>query len=96
MTIEGSGRSGRRGDGRVERQNVTLSLPREMVREVKILAARRDTSISGLMVEKLEEVVEEEKGYQAARGRSVRRLGGAFDLGTGGEVSWTRDESHER
>lgn len=96
MTIEGSGRRGRREGVRVERQNVTLSLPREMVREVKILAARRDTSISGLMVEKLREAVDEEKGYQAARGRSLRRLGEAFDLGTGGEVGWTRDESHER
>lgn len=96
MTIEGSERREWRGEGGVERQNLTLSLPKEIVREVKILAARRDTSISGLMVEKLEEVVDEEKGYQTARGRSLRRLRKVFDLGTGGEASWTRDESHER
>jgi predicted transcriptional regulator len=85
-----------RREARVEKQNVTLSLPREMVRQVKVIAAQRDTSISGLMVEKLKEIVDEEHGYEEARERSLDRLREGFDLGTAGRTSWTRDESHER
>jgi predicted transcriptional regulator len=85
-----------RREARVEKQNVTLSLPREMVRRVKVIAAQRDTSISGLMVEKLKEIVDEEHGYEEARERSLDRLREGFDLGTAGRTSWTRDELHER
>ena len=79
-----------------ERQNLTLSLPKEVVREVKVIAAQRDTSISALMTRMLRELVDEERGYRAARERSLRRLGEGCDLGTGGKVHWTRDELHER
>lgn len=80
-----------------DRQNVTLSLPREVIQEVKVIAARRDTSISALMTEALGGIVDEERGYRAARERSVRRLArGGLNLGTGGERTWIRDELHER
>lgn len=79
-----------------EKRNVTLSLPREMIREVKVIAARRDTSMSGLMVEKLRELVEEDREYEDARERGLRRLEEGFDLGTGGAPGWSRDELHER
>lgn len=81
---------------RRDRQNVTLSLPREVVQEVKVIAARRDTSISALMAEVLGGIVDEERGYRAARERSLRRLSRGLDLGTGGGRTWTRDELHER
>lgn len=81
---------------RGRRQNVTLSLPREVVREVKVIAARRETSISALMAGMLGDLVDEENGYRAARERSLRRLAGGLDLGTGGRASWTREELHER
>lgn len=79
-----------------ERQNITLSLPKEVVREAKVIAAQRGTSISALMARVLQELVEEEHGYRAARERSLRRLQDGFDLGTGGMISWSRDELHER
>jgi hypothetical protein len=34
---------------RVERQNITVKLRRETLRKAKVLAARRNTSISGLL-----------------------------------------------
>lgn len=89
------GRNGGR-ERKVEKQNVTLSLPREVVREVKVIAARRDTSISALMVGKLEELVDEDRGYEEARRRSLGRLREGYDLGTGGRMGWSRDELHER
>lgn len=79
-----------------ERQNITLSLPKEVIREAKIIAAQRDTSVSALMARVLRELTEEERGYQAARERALKRLQDGFDLGTGGKVGWSRDELHER
>ncbi|MGB3682143.1 MAG: hypothetical protein WA990_06610 [Rubrobacteraceae bacterium] len=79
-----------------EKQNVTLSLPRETVREAKIMAAQRDTSISAMMVEMIAKLVEEERGYQVARERSLGRLREGYDLGSGGRASTSRDDLHER
>ena len=78
------------------RQNITLSLPREVVREAKVIAAQRETSISALMARVLKELVEEEHGYRAARERSLNRLEDGLDFGTGGKRGWSRDELHER
>jgi len=45
-----------------------------MVRKVKVIAAERGTSISGLLAEKLEELVGEDAEYQAARRRALQWL----------------------
>lgn len=77
-------------------RNVTLSLSEEILREVKVLAARRHTSVSALLAGVLEEMVERETGYALAKGRSLEGLARGYDLGTGGEIRWTREELHER
>lgn len=77
-------------------RNVTLSLPEEVLREVKVLAARRGTSVSAMLAGALSELVERESGYAAARERSLASLDSGSDLGTGGYISWDRDELHER
>jgi Arc/MetJ-type ribon-helix-helix transcriptional regulator len=84
----------------VETQNITLSVPRELLKRVKRLAADRETSVSALITEALTRLTDEERRYAAARRRalaamrSARSLG--ISLGTGGRPSWTRDELHER
>lgn len=78
------------------KQNITLSLPREVIREVKVIAARENTSISALMTRMLTAMVDQDRGYQAAKERSRRRMRDGFDLGTGGLRTWTRDELHVR
>ena len=80
----------------VETRNITLSLPEELLQEVEVLAARRRTSVSGLLAGMLREMVERETGYTFARRREMEALERGLDLGTGGEVSWNRDELHER
>lgn len=77
-------------------QNITLSLPEEYLREARIVAVRRGTSVSRLLAEMLKEVVEQEKGYALAKERSLATLEQGRDLGTGGHVRWSRDELHER
>lgn len=77
-------------------QNITLSLPEEDLREARVLAARRGTSVSQLLARVLRETVERESGYDAAKQRNVALLRQGADLGTGGRVTWSRDDLHDR
>jgi len=74
--------------------NLTLSVDAELVRDAKVLAARRGTSVSRMMADQLEDLVRRDREYEAARQRAVGRLAEGYDLG------WTppasRDELHER
>lgn len=81
---------------KVETRNITLSLPEELLQEVKVLAARRRISVSALLAGMLREMVEFETGYAIARRRGIEALERGLELGTGGEIGWNRDELHER
>ncbi|HEY4745212.1 MAG TPA: hypothetical protein VIH45_11175 [Desulfuromonadaceae bacterium] len=80
----------------MERQNVTLSLPRNLVRQAKYVATRSHKSLSEFMRESLTEKVAEASGYKKAMERQLKLLRTGFDLGSGGVVSSSRDELHER
>ena len=75
-------------------QNVTLSIPKEILLKVKLIAVKRETSISGLLTRTLERLVQEEDCYARARRRHLLLLEQAVDLGTGGQVVTQRDELH--
>lgn len=81
---------------KTERQNVTVSVPAGLVRQARIIAAERGTSVSAMLSAMLEELVESEHGYRQAQQRSLAVLSEGFDLGTGGEISTSREELHER
>ena len=81
---------------RMEKQNVTLSLPRSILRQVKKIAIEQDRSLSGLMVELLTELVEREDQYANARRQYLALLEQDTDLGTSGSISWTRTDLHDR
>ncbi len=80
----------------METQNVTLSLPKDLVRKAKIIAVERQTSISGLLKDLLAEIVAQEDRYAAARNRHLEVLHQGMDLGTSGMIRWMREEMHER
>jgi hypothetical protein len=80
----------------VDRQNVTLSLPKSLLRKAKMLAASRDESLSELLRESLEARVREASGYRKARTRQLRLLKEGFDFGTEGRIAVSRDDLHER
>ena len=79
-----------------QNQNITLSLPRELLRRIKRLAVDRDTSVSSLMTETLTRLADDDRRYLAARKRALAALRTHRSLGTGGRPTWTRDELHER
>ena len=76
------------------RTNVTVTLDADLLREAKILAARRGTSVTSLLAEQLERLVREDQDYEQARERSLARLAGGFDLRW--QPAKTRDELHDR
>lgn len=80
----------------MERQNVTLSISKEVLKKAKHLAINRQKSLSGLLTETLEDLVERNDNYEAARLRQEELLKEGLDLGLYGRVSWSREELHER
>ena len=74
--------------------NITLKLDRDLLRKVKVLAAEKDTSVSGLLAEQLEKAVRERDGYEQAKRQALAILRKGFDLGYKPPAS--RDELHER
>jgi hypothetical protein len=78
----------------VEKQNVTVSLSREVLKKAKILAARRETSISGLLAQEIEAMVSEDEAYERAQRQAMALLQRGFHLG--GVIKATREELHER
>ncbi len=77
-------------------QNITLAVPKHILRKFKEIAFRRQKSVSKLMVEMMEEYVANEEGYRIAHLSHLRQIDAASDLGTGGKITWTRDDLHER
>jgi tryptophan 2,3-dioxygenase len=80
----------------MEKQNITLALPKEILLKVKLMAVQRGTSVSGLLTQTLESLVQQEDAYARARQRHLRWLEQGVDLGTGGQILTRRDELHER
>jgi c-di-GMP-related signal transduction protein len=77
-------------------QNITLTIPKNVLRKAKILAIQKNTSLSGLLTETLVEMVRGQEAYEQARQRGMAWLEGAFDLGTHGQTNWKREHLHER
>ena len=80
----------------MERQNVTLSLPKDTLRKAKILAAERQTSLSALLTETLEQIVTKSDIYTIAKQRQLILMEKGFDFGLEETAAWSRDELHER
>ena len=80
----------------IERQNVTLSLPRALLKKAKVVAAQKKKSLTELMREALGEIVNQGRRYQQARLRHTRVLKAGIDLGTKGRYGVNRDDLHAR
>jgi hypothetical protein len=77
-------------------QNITLAIPKDLLRKAKILAVQKNSSLSGLLTQTLAEMVSRAEDYEQARQRSLSMLKSGFDLGTQGQITWKREELHER
>ncbi len=78
----------------MEKQNITLSLPKSVLRRMKLLAAQRQSSVSRLLTQAVEKMLEEETEYEPARKRQTANLEKGFNLGFRKPAN--RNELHER
>lgn len=76
------------------KQNLTISLEKELIKKAKIVAAKQETSVTGLLSELLKKIVSEEESYEKARQKALKKLEKGYSLG-GKKIS-SRDELHER
>lgn len=80
----------------MEKQNVTLSLPKDLIKKAKTLAVMKERSLSDLLRETLEEKIEEESGYQKAKNRQIALMRKGLNLGSKGKIIISREKLHER
>ncbi|HEV2424277.1 MAG TPA: hypothetical protein VGZ29_05565 [Terriglobia bacterium] len=76
------------------KQNITVAIDRMLLKRARVVAARRGTSISGLLAGELERLVNDAQEYERARARSLARMESGYHLG-GGKLP-SREELHER
>ncbi len=80
----------------MEKQNITLSLPRETLKKGKMLAAKRGISLNELVWKLLQVTIENEEGSRISSDRQIKQMKEGIPLGTKGKISWQRDELYQR
>lgn len=80
----------------MNRQNVTLSLPKTLLKQAKMMATSKDKSLSEFLRDALEEKVREATGYKKARNRQLKLLKNGINFSTKGYITASREELHER
>jgi len=75
------------------KQNITLTLDRDLLRKARVMAAERGTSISRLLADELSRMIADADRYAAAKDQALQALGTGHHLG-GRPAS--RDGLHER
>lgn len=78
------------------RQNVTTSLPKELMKKTKEIADKRGKSLSKLLIESLKQIIKDDMRYKKVKDRQIGLLGQGYDLGTKGQIKFTREELHSR
>ncbi len=75
------------------RQNLTIAVEKDLIRKAKVLAAERGTSISRLLANELQRLVEMETTYMRAREAALAEID--MGLRLGGQAV-LREDLHDR
>ena len=70
----------------VDTQNITLALPRALLRKAQVVAARRENSVSALVTDALEDLVRANDEYEPAMQRALTRARAGYDLRFGRQI----------
>jgi hypothetical protein len=76
------------------KQNITLSIEKELLKKAKLMATKKETSVTKLLTDQLNKMVSEEDEYESAKKRALANLRKGFHLG--GHIPCRREELHER
>lgn len=75
------------------KQNITLSLEKDIIKKSKLIAVKKDTSVSKMIGDILKEITEKEDEYEAAKKKAIDNLKRGFHFG--GQITWTREDLYE-
>lgn len=76
------------------KQNITLSLDKELLKKGKFIASKKETSLSRLLSVFLKQVIEDEESYEQSKRIALSQLNKGFHLG--GKITCSKEELHER
>lgn len=76
------------------KQNVTIAIEKDLVKKARILAARRETSLSRMLTEELHRLVSDDERYVSAKRKALAQIRQGLPLG--GSIAATREQWHER
>jgi len=76
------------------KQNITLSINKDLIRKAKILAAQKQTSISGMLSQELQKIIDDSEEYELFKRKALTNINQGFHLG--GKITVSRQELHER
>ena len=77
----------------MSKRNLTIQLDDDVIHRAKVTAAKRGTSVSGLVAQELERLADADERYEDAQRRAERAL--SRTTRRGGR-HWNRDDLHER
>ncbi len=76
------------------KQNITLSINKDLIKKAKILAAQKQTSISGMLSQELQKILDDSEKYELLKRKALININQGFHLG--GKIAVARQELHER
>lgn len=76
------------------KQNITISLDKDLIQTGKLIAAQRGTSLNRMLREELERMIRDARQYDAAKRRAIAAMKTGFKSGMDGYP--VRDGLHER
>ena len=76
------------------KQNITLSIEKELLKKAKLMAAKKETSVTKLLTDQLNKMISEDDEYESAKKRALANLRKGFHFG--GHTPCRREELHER
>ena len=75
------------------KRNLTIQLDECVIRRARLAAARRGTSVSGLVAHELNELAEADERYERAREVALDAMAHAISRGA---PRWRREDLYER
>lgn len=76
------------------KQNITLSVDKELIRKARVISARKMTSVSKLLSNEIARIVEEDEQYNQSCRTALTLLEKGYRMG--GKILVRREELHER
>ena len=63
------------------KQNITLSMDKDLLRKARVIAAQRQMSVSQMLGRELQAIIDDAERYELAKKKALANLRSGFDLG---------------